>query len=290
MFGIEWWIGFSLLIFALLAIDLAFLPKRKPSHNFALTAAWIAVAGFFAILLYITKGSTVALQFTTGYIIEKSMSIDNLFVFLIIFQHFQVPPRWQQKILMYGIIGAIFMRLLFIIVGLTLIQMTHWMLLIFGAFLVIMGIYSCKKPQAKEPPKLTFLKKLFPVIEGWETDNFFIRHKGKLFATPAFIVLATIETTDLIFALDSIPAIFAITLDPFIVFSSTALAVIGLRAIFFVLNSYLASIKYLHLGISLILIFVGCKMLLAPIYAIDTAVSLAVISTILLAVILWGKR
>ncbi len=292
-FDLNWWIWFNVLIFALLALDLKYIKKTKPSHSLAITAAWVSIAGLFAVLLYYLKGSQLALEFVTGYLIEESLSIDNLFVFLIIFQHFHVPNKWQQKILMYGIIGAMAMRLIFIIAGISLIQMAHWILLVFGAFLIVTGIMMLKKPkkpkeidQPKQPFIVRLLKKIIPFTDSWDSKNFLVRLNGKLFATPALLVLCTIETTDLVFALDSIPAVFAITLDPFIVYSCNALAIVGLRSIFFVLKDLIEVFEYLHYGISILLIFVGTKMLIEPVYHITTGTSLAMIGTILLISIL----
>lgn len=286
-FGISWWVWFNIVLFALLAIDLVYLPKRKQSHSLFMAGIWIVIAMLFASLLYLAKGSQSALEFTTGYLIEESLSVDNLFVFLMLFKHFHVPSNWQKKILMYGIIGALVMRFVFIIAGISLIQQAHWILLVFGAFLAVTGILMFKKPDKNYKPKPSFLvtlaKKFFPFTDSWEADTFFVRQGGKLFATPALLVLCTIESTDLLFALDSIPAVFAITLDPFIVYSCNALAIVGLRSIFFALKDLLEVFEYLHYGVSLILVFVGCKMLLAPFYSIDTATSLAIIGSILAA-------
>ena len=191
---------------------------------------------------------------------------------------------------MYGILGALVMRFIFIMAGIALIQTIHWILLVFGAFLVVTGILMFKKQEQithpKQPPVVSFLRKFIPCTDSWEYKTFFTRINGKLFATPAFLVLCAIETTDLVFALDSIPAVFAITLDPFVVYSCNALAIIGLRSLFFVLKDLLEIFEYLHYGVSLILVFVGSKMLLAPFYPIDTKISLAVIGTILITSVL----
>lgn len=289
-FTLEWWIYFNIFLAILLAVDLKFITNRTLKQSYIITAAWITLAGLFAALLYATKGPQICLEFTTGYLIEKSLSVDNLFVFLTIFHFFHVPNSWKQRILMYGILGALVMRFIFIMVGITLIQKVHWILLVFGAFLVVTGILMFKKrdkiTHPKQPPVVTFLKRFIPCIDTWENKTFFIRKNGKLLATPAFLVLCAIETTDLVFALDSIPAVFAITLDPFIVYSCNALAIIGLRSLFFVLKDLLEIFEYLHYGVSLILVFVGCKMLIAPFYTVDTVLSLAVIGTILITSIL----
>ncbi len=293
-FGINWWIWFNLLLVILLIIDLTFLPKQKPSHSLVACAVWLIVAASFAALLYFVKGANIALEFATGYLIEESLSIDNLFVFLMIFRHFHVPSSWQTKILMYGIFGAIVMRLSFIVLGITLVQLSHWVLVLFGIFLVFTGCSMFKKQkEAHHPnasPLVGWVKRFFPCTDSWDTDKFFVRHGGKLCATPAFLVLCTIETTDLIFALDSIPAIFAITLDPFLVYSCSSLAVVGLRSFYFVFKELLNLFDYLHYGVSLILIFIGCKMIIGPYYLIDTVTSLAVVATILVTSLLIPKK
>ncbi len=285
-FSSVWWIWFNVLLVVLLVIDLKFLPKQKPSHSLYACFGWLFIAASFAGLLYFFKGSDKALEFVTGYVIEESLSIDNLFVFLMIFRHFHVPSNWQTKILMYGIFGAIVMRLSFIVAGIALVQLSHWILVLFGVFLVFTGCTMFKKQKEAHHPKPSpitgWVKRFLTCTDSWETDRFFIKQGGKLCATPAFLVLCTIETTDLIFALDSIPAIFAITLDPFIVYSCSSLAVVGLRSFYFVFKELLNLFDYLHYGVSLILIFIGFKMIIAPFYAINTVTSLAIVGTILI--------
>ncbi len=285
-FSIQWWVWFNIILFALLAIDLAYLPKRTKKYTYVLPVICVTLAMLFTAGLYFAKGSAVSLEFATGYLLELSLSVDNLFVFIMLFHHFHVPERWKNKILTYGIIGALVMRFLFIVIGITLINMFHWILLLFGAFLIVTGIMMFKKANKDVLPKESFIvkyvKKLFRFKDTWEQDTFFIKSNGKLFATPAFLTLCAIESTDLVFALDSIPAVFAITLDPFIVYSANALAIVGLRSLFFVLKDGLLLFKNLHYGISVILVYVGCKMVIAPWYAIDTLTSLGVIASILL--------
>jgi len=293
-FGINWWIWFNVLLVTLLLTDLKFLRRDKPSKSVWACAAWISIAALFGLLIFYAKGKTKALEFATGYIIEESLSIDNLFVFLMIFRHFHVPNAWQTKILYYGIFGAIVMRLSLIVAGIALIQVSHWMLVFFGLFLVATGIMMFAKQkeitQPKPSPLVAVVKRFLPCTDTWDPEHFFVRIDGKLFATPAFLVLCTVETTDLIFALDSIPAIFAITLDPFIVYSCNALAVVGLRSLFFVFKELLEYFEYLHYGVSLILIFIGTKMVISPFYQIATATSLAVVATILLTSMLIPKK
>ncbi len=276
-FGLNWWIWFTVGLAVLLVLDLKFLPQRSRKHSYLIAGFWIMLAMAFALLIYFTKGYESALQFTTGYLIEESLSIDNLFVFLMIFRHFHIPEKLQERLLMYGIMGALVMRFIFIVVGISLVQMASWILLIFGAFLVVTGIMMFKKQDQKSIPNLTWLNKFFP--ETWEQQR-----------KQIFVTITAIAISDLIFALDSIPAIFAITLDPFLVFSCNALAVVGLRSLFFVLKDAVTTFKNLHYGISIILIFVGFKMLLGPWYHIDTLVSLGIIGSILLISIVSGKH
>lgn len=284
-FGIQWWIWFNVALFALLAIDLKLVANRTRRMSYILTGIWISIAILFALFINFTKGHQLALEFVTGYLIEESLSVDNLFVFLMLFHHFHVPHRWQTKILMYGIIGALVMRFIFIVGGIAIIQQAHWVMLIFGAFLVFTGIMMFKKTDEKSLPKESFIvklvKKVFPYKDSWDQNTFFVTSHGKRFATPAFITLCAVESTDLVFALDSIPAVFAITLDPFIVYSCNALAIVGLRSLFFVLKDALMLFEHLHHGVSIILVFVGSKMLIEPVYHIDTPVSLGVIGAVL---------
>lgn len=276
-FGLDWWIWFTVGLAFLLVLDLKLLPQRSRKHSYMIAAFWILLALAFAIVIYISKGPECALQFTTGYLIEKSLSIDNLFVFLMIFRHFHVPESWQERLLMIGIMGALVMRFAFIVVGISLVKMASWILLVFGAFLLFTGFMMLKKPDQQSIPKLTWLHKLFP--KSWSHEE------KQIVAT-----ISAITVSDIIFALDSIPAIFAITLDPFLVFSCNALAIIGLRSLFFILKDALQSFKNLHYGVSIILMLVGCKMLISPWYHVNTVASLAVIATVLLISMISGKH
>ncbi|MCE5294976.1 MAG: TerC/Alx family metal homeostasis membrane protein [Chlamydiales bacterium] len=294
MFNIHWWIWFNILLFALLYIDLRLFPHRGRRQAYALTVTWVSIALAFAGLIYVTKGATTSLEFLTGYVIEESLSIDNLFVFLMLFQYFHVPSRWQSKILMYGIVGALVMRLIFILVGISLVQKMHWLMLVFGAFLVVTGAMMFKKKDPNAPQKqpyiVSLLKKYVPFTDSWEHSTFFIKEQGRRIATPAFLVVCAVESTDLLFALDSIPAIFGITLDPFVVYSCNALAIVGLRSLFFVLKDALTLFEHLHYGVSLILVFIGGKMLVSHWYKIDTIVSLSVVGALLIGSLLIPKK
>jgi len=288
-FDLTWWISFNVGLLALLIIDFCLLRKtdRKVTSKEAitLTCSWITLALLFSVLIAYTRGQAKGLEFLTGYIIELSLSVDNLFVFLLIFQYFNVPEHLQPRVLLWGILGALVMRLSFIVVGIALVSTFHWILYIFGIFLVITGILLFKKQDHEIDPSKNPLirlgKKLFPVTDTWENGHFFVRRKGTLFATPLFLVLLSIESSDVIFALDSIPAVFAITLDPFIVYSCNAFAILGLRTLYFVLNDLLRYFWLLHYGVCLILIYVGAKMLVAPFFTIPTVVSLSVVITII---------
>ena len=251
---------------------------------------WVALALTFNVVIYFWRGGEVALEFLTGYVIEKALSVDNIFVFLLIFTYFDVAPIHQHRVLFWGILGALVMRAMFIFAGVGLIQRFHWVIYVFGAFLIITGIkMAFQKDQKINPernPVIRLFKRFFPVTERYEGGRFFINENGRRLATPLFIVLLVVETTDLIFAMDSIPAILAITLDPFIVYTSNVFAILGLRALYFALAGVMQIFHYLHYGLSLVLVFVGVKMVLADVYKIPIAVALGVVAgTILSSVI-----
>ncbi|MFN8577872.1 MAG: TerC family protein [Candidatus Sericytochromatia bacterium] len=284
-------IGFNVLVLILLAIDLGFF--HKDSHEIKVkealisSAVWInLIALLFNTGVYYFRGSEDSIAFLTGYLIEKSLSIDNIFVFVMVFAYFKIPLKYQYKILFWGIIGALIMRATMILAGTALIQNFHWTLYIFGALLVITGIkmFTQKEDEHFEPennPVVKLFKKFMP-ISNKLSDKFFIRENGLLMATPLFIVLLVIETTDLIFAVDSIPAIFGVTQDPFIVYTSNVFAILGLRALYFALAGIIDKFHYLKYGLSLILVFIGTKMLIAEIYKIPIFIALAVVISILI--------
>lgn len=280
------WAIFNAFIVAMLIIDLTVFHKKdhKESIKEALmwTGVWIALALVFGIGIHYFMGSQSALDYYTGYLIEKSLSIDNIFVFLLVFSYFKVPPKYQHKVLFWGIFGALVMRFLFIFIGVALLERFHWVIYIFGAFLVFTGIkLALEKDKEVHPernPVLKLFRKIFPTAKSYHGSHFFIRKMGKLIATPLFVVLIVIETTDVLFALDSIPAILAITRDEFIVYSSNAFAILGLRALYFALAGVMRLFHFLHYGLSLILIFVGVKMLLSEFYEIPTPYALVFIA------------
>jgi len=250
---------------------------------------WISLAAVFAVLLYFWQGHDSAVEFTTGYIIELSLSVDNLFIFILIFRYFQVPPDHQHKVLFWGILGALVMRGIFILVGVELIRSFHWITYLFGAFLIYSGARLFRGGEiAVEPgknPVLRAFQRWMPVTENYEGDKFFVQRAG-LYATPLLIVLIVVETTDLLFATDSIPAVLAITLKPFIVYTSNVFAILGLRAMFFVLAGMMEAFHYLHYGLSIVLVFVGAKMLAADFYQLRTEWALLAIITVLVVSVL----
>jgi tellurite resistance protein TerC len=286
------WILFNLFVAAMLALDLGVFHRRTQALKLrqALTwsALWIALAAAFAALLYIWQGHTAALEFSTAYVIELSLSVDNLFIFLLIFRYFKLPEPQQYRVLFWGVVGAIVMRAAFIFAGVGLIRRFHWIIYVFGLFLIYTGIRllfqrSAKVDPDKNPVLRTF-HRIFPVTDDNPRSRFFVRRE-RLYATPLLLVLLLIETTDLIFAIDSIPAVLSITLNTFIVYTSNIFAILGLRSLFFALSSLMDAFKYLHYGISCLLIFVGFKMLLSHYYEIRTDVSLGIIAGILLVTI-----
>jgi len=283
--SITLWTVFNVFIVAMLVLDLAIFHKEDQEESIkkALlwTGVWIALALLFGVGIYYYMGSQTALDYYTGYLIEKSLSVDNIFVFLLVFSYFKVPPKFQHKVLFWGIFGALVMRFAFIFTGVALLERFHWIIYIFGGFLVFTGIkLALEKDKEVHPernPVLKLVRRIFPTTKSYYGSRFFIRRMGKLIATPLFIVLIVIETTDLVFALDSIPAILAITRDEFIVYSSNAFAILGLRALYFAVSGIMQLFHYLHYGLALILVFVGVKMLIADFYHIPTPYALVFI-------------
>lgn len=285
------WISFNVFVLAMLAIDLLVF-HRKPhevSLKEALTwsAVWIGLALIFNTVIYFWMGKQPALEFLTGYLIEKSLSVDNIFVFIMIFAFFKVPKKYQHEVLFWGILGALLMRAGFIAGGVTLIKNFHWIIYVFGAFLIFTGVKMVLDKDKEIHPDKSFILKVFrkfmPVTQGYEDGKFFVKKNAKLHATPLFVVLLVVETTDVIFAVDSIPAILAITQNPFIVYTSNVFAILGLRALYFALAGIIQLFHYLHYGLAAILVFVGTKMMIADIYKIPIGVSLAVVGLLLAA-------
>ncbi|MDH4183345.1 MAG: TerC family protein, partial [Nitrospinota bacterium] len=265
------WVAFILFIIGALWLDLAVLHQKDTEIpvNLALkmSAFWVSLAMLFCGGVYVVLGADLALMFLTGYLIEESLSLDNLFVFIVIFKYFQIPAKYQPKVLFLGILGAIVMRLTFILAGISLIKNFHWMIYVFGILLIYTGAKLALHGEARvEPennPVLRLFKKIMPATEKYHGGNFFVRLDGRWHATPLFIAVLIIETSDVIFALDSIPAIMAITLDPFIIYTSNIFAILGLRSIFFALAKLMTIFHYLNYGLSLILVVLGIKMTLS---------------------------
>jgi len=283
------WGGFNQLILALLALDLGIFHhkdhKVSAKEGLIWTVIWIAISLSFNVFIYFWQGEAKALQFFTGYLIEKSLSVDNIFVFLLIFTYFGVPDKYQYKVLFWGIIGALLMRGLFIGVGALLIAKFHWIIYVFGAFLVYtgikMGFAGDSKIEPDKNPILKLVRRFIPLTKNYRNGHFFVKEAGKKLGTPLFVVLIVIETTDIVFAVDSIPAIFAITLDPFIVYTSNVFAILGLRALYFALAGLMDMFYYLKYGLSAILSFVGVKMLLSGYYKIPDMWALGIIGLLL---------
>jgi tellurite resistance protein TerC len=291
------WVGFNVFILAMLALDLGVFHRK--SHVVSLkesltwTGVWVVLALVFNAGVRHYAGSAKALEFFTGYLIEKSLSVDNVFVFALLFSYFAVPPTYQHKVLFWGILGALIMRAIMIALGAALITKFAWIIYVFGAFLILTGIKMIVKREAEIHPErnpvVRGFKKLMPVTPEYRGDKFFVRENGLRLATPLFVVLLLVEFTDLIFAVDSIPAIFAVTKDPFIVYTSNVFAILGLRSLYFALAGVMDKFHYLKIGLGVVLSFVGVKMILAhTAWKIDTLVSLGVIVSILATSVVWS--
>lgn len=283
------WVAFSVGIFVLLAIDLSLFGRgthKNPRRSALIESGlWIAVALLFNAWFAYYFGADLGLEFLTGYLVEKSLSVDNLFIILLIFGSFRVPAEHQHRVLFYGVLGAIVMRAFFIIVGAQLLHMFHWILYVFGGILVITAIKFLRETDDKidvgENWSLRLLRRFIPTTTNFAGKNFFVVENGVKKATPLFLALILIEVTDLVFAVDSIPAVFAITQDAFVAFGSNILAILGLRALYFVLADWVGKLRYLKPGLAAILGFIGVKMLLLDIFKIPSWVSLLVVFSIL---------
>lgn len=283
------WVGFNVFVLTMLMIDLGIFHRKARAVTVkeagVWSAVWISLALIFNALVYSWWGPTKAMEFLTGYIIEYSLSVDNMFVFVMIFTYFSVPAAYQHRVLFWGILGALIMRAAFIAIGAALLAKFHWVIYIFGAFLVItgvkMGVAKNEGVEPSENPVVRLVKRLVPMTDRFEGEKFFARHAGKLLATPLFLVLVMVETTDLIFAVDSIPAIFGVTRDPFIVYTSNVFAILGLRSLYFLLAGIIHMFRYLKLGLAVVLTFVGVKMLLTSVYKMPIEISLGVVIGIL---------
>jgi len=298
--GQNWlWIGFNLFVLAMLALDLGVFHRKAHvvSAKEALTwsIVWISLAMVFNAVIYLYwdrmmpnseyTNSEAGLAFFTGYLIEKALSVDNIFVFILIFSFFAVPAAYQHRVLFWGILGALVMRGVMIFAGAALLKQFHWVIYIFGAFLIFTGIrmalHRDEEMHPDQNPIVRLFRKLMPVTDEFVEDKFFVRRAGTLMATPLFLVLLIVESTDLVFAVDSIPAIFAVTQEPFIVYTSNIFAILGLRALYFLLANVMDKFQYLKLGLSAVLTFVGIKMVITDLYKIPVGVSLGIIALIL---------
>ena len=293
--NIAFWIIFNAAIIGLLLLDLAVwnrggrvVPFRQALLS---TFFWIALALGFAVFVRYWMGGGKALEFVTGYLLEESLSVDNLFVFILLFNYFKVPPEQERTVLFWGIIGALIMRGIFIVAGVALVHRFHWIIYLFGAFLVYTGFKLLGEGEEEQvdPSRnlvLRFARRFIPVSDSYEGKKFFTVCEGRRLATPLFIVLLVVETTDILFATDSIPAILAISHDPFIVYTSNVFAILGLRSIFFALSGLMKLFHYLNYGLAVVLMFIGAKMLVSLKYQIPTWVALAVIAVVLTASVL----
>lgn len=283
------WIAFCVGIFLLLLVDLSLFGKgaHKVSRKTALieSGIWISLALLFNLWFGFAFGRELGLEFLTGYLVEKSLSVDNLFVILLIFSSFKIPDKYQHRVLFYGVLGAIVLRAFFIIMGAQLLQSFHWVLYVFGAILVITAIKflreTDKKIDVQENWSIRVIRRFIPTTTSFEGNNFFVHENGIRKATPLFLALIVIEVTDLIFAVDSIPAVFAVTQDAFVAFASNILAILGLRALYFVLADWVGKLRYLKPGLAAVLGFIGIKMLLMEVVKIPSWISLLVIFAIL---------
>ena len=283
------WAGFTLFVLAMLTLDLGVFHRKAHEVSFkealAWSAVWVSLALAFNLLVHQWFGAQRALEFLTGYVIEKALSVDNIFVFLVIFQFFAVPRAFQHRVLFWGILGALLMRAAFILLGATLIQRFHWVLYVFGAFLVLTGIKLLFRRGAEVHPERNPAYRLFrrfvPAVGEYRGAQFTVVENGRRWATPLLLVVVVVEATDVVFAVDSIPAIFAVSTDPFIVYTSNIFAILGLRALYFLLSGAMGRFHYLDVGLGLVLCFVGLKMLIADLYKVPIGSSLAVVAALL---------
>jgi tellurite resistance protein TerC len=288
---IYFWIIFNLFAIGMLVLDLRVFHRRgrvRSREALARSAVWFTLAAAFAVLVFFWQGRQVAIEFITGYVLELSLSVDNLFIFLVIFRYFAVPEEYQHRVLFWGILGALLMRASFILAGIGLIQRFHWIFYVLGALLVYSGIRlgfaGEHKVDPSRNPVVKAMRRVIPVTDNYQGGSFFVRGwqgNSGLYATPLLVVLAVIETTDLLFAVDSIPAVLAITLNAFIVYTSNVFAILGLRSLFFAISGLMKVFRFLHTGLALILILMGLKMIAADYFKVPTLVMLAGVAGVL---------
>jgi tellurite resistance protein TerC len=301
-FPIWAWFVFSAFILLMLALDLFVLHRDAKEISFReaalFSAFWVALALLFGVFVWAWAGPTTAGEYFAGYVIEKALSVDNVFVFALIFSYFAVPVQYQYRVLFWGVVGALVLRAIFILVGAELLERYDWMVYVFGAFLIYTGVrmafHSNEEVHPERNPVLKLLRRLLPMTSGYRGQRFLVCEKGVLMATPLLAVLVAVETTDVIFAVDSIPAIFAITTDTFVVWTSNAFAILGLRALYFMLAGLIKRFVYLSVGLSIILVFVGVKFMISDLVGkVPIWVSLpfiAVVVTVSIAASLWKTR
>ena len=302
VFPVWAWVVFGAFILLMLALDLFVLHRNAKEISFreaaVLSAFWVALALLFGILVWIWAGPTTAGEYYAGYIIEKALSVDNVFVFALIFTYFAVPVQYQYRVLFWGVVGALALRAVFILIGAELLETYDWMVYLFGAFLIYTGIrmarHSNREVRPERNPVLRLLRRILPMTDGYRGQKLLVRERGKLMATPLLAVLIAVETTDVVFAVDSIPAIFAITTNSFVVWTSNAFAILGLRALYFMLAGLMQRFVYLSLGLSVVLVFIGAKFIWSDLFGkVPIWVSLPFIATVVAVSIgasLWKTR
>ncbi|CAA9441093.1 MAG: Integral membrane protein TerC [uncultured Rubrobacteraceae bacterium] len=305
VFPVWAWVGFGAFILLMLVLDLFVLHRDAKEISFreaaVLSAFWVALALLFGILVWIWAGPTAAGEYYTGYIIEKALSVDNVFVFALIFAYFAVPVEYQYRVLFWGVVGALVLRVVFILIGAELLERYDWMVYLFGAFLIYTGIrmarHSNQEVHPERNPVLRLVRRVLPMTDGYRGQKFLVREgpgRGRLMATPLLAVLIAVETTDVVFAVDSIPAIFAITTNTFVIWTSNAFAILGLRALYFMLAGLMQRFVYLSLGLSIVLVFVGAKFIWTDLFGkVPIWVSLPFIATVVavsIAASLWKTR
>ena len=302
VFPVWAWVVFGAFVLLMLALDLFVLHRNAKEISFreaaVLSAFWVALALLFGILVWIWAGPTTAGEYYAGYIIEKALSVDNVFVFALLFTYFTVPVQYQYRVLFWGVVGALALRAVFILIGAELLETYDWMVYLFGAFLIYTGIrmarHSNREVRPERNPVLRLLRRILPMTDGYRGQKLLVRERGKLMATPLLAVLVAVETTDVVFAVDSIPAIFAITTNSFVVWTSNAFAILGLRALYFMLAGLMQRFVYLSLGLSVVLVFVGAKFIWSDLFGkVPIWVSLPFIATVLAVSIgasLWKTR
>jgi tellurite resistance protein TerC len=291
------WVGFNVFVLAMLALDLGVFHRHAHEVRFreaaTWSAVWVTVALAFNALIYWQWGSEAALQFLTGYLIEKSLSVDNIFVFVMIFTYFAVPAKYQHRVLFWGIIGALIMRGVFIAAGAYMLQQFHWVIYVFGGLLVVTGLKMARRVEAYDPsrnPLIKLASRMLPLTDRYHGQKFWAQEGGRWVATPLLLVLLLVEMTDLVFALDSIPAIFAVTQEPFLVYTANVFAILGLRSMYFLLAGVVHRFVYLKYGLAAVLIFVGAKMMLVDVYKIPVSISLAVVAGLIATSIIASLR